>query len=81
MKYNIYSIRDKKVGFGFPHVDQSDTSAIRGFAYAVNQEGLMNYSPDDFELYRIGVFDTDKGTVVSVDIPELIVSASSVIGD
>lgn len=81
MIYPIYCVRDNKVGFQ-PQmlVEQNDASAMRGFKYAVNAEGLMNYSPSDFDLYKIGEFDTEKGSLVPC-IPVNICSGSSVIGD
>lgn len=73
MKYPVYSYRDRLVGFGTPVLDQSDASAIRGFAYAVsNREGIMNFSPADYELYKCGEFDTDTGRLIPKDIPELV---------
>lgn len=79
MKYAIYSYRDVKAGFGSPMCDISDETAIRGFSYAVNnRDGIMNFSPKDFDLYKIGTFDTVKGVITPLEIPELIVSATSV---
>ena len=78
MKYGIYSIRDSKTGFYPPMTDQSDQSAIRNFSYAVNNEGVMNYSPKDFDLYRLGEFDTEDGTIESLKVPEFMVSGTSV---
>lgn len=78
MKYPIYCIRDVKVGFQ-PQllIEQNDATAVRGFSYAINNEGLMNYSPKDYELYKVGEFDTEKGKLDSI-IPENICSGSSV---
>lgn len=80
MIYPVYCIRDSKVDFMAPTVDHSDSSAVRNFAYAINSDGIMNYSPNDFDLYRIGSFDSEKGLLESC-IPELIVSGISVFGD
>lgn len=82
MKYPVYCIRDQKVGFQ-PQllVEQSDASAIRGFSYAVNShDGLMNYSPTDFDLFRIGEFDTETGEFISI-MPNNICSGISIYGD
>ena len=80
MKYPIYSYRDRLVGFGQPVLDTNDNAAIRGFAYAVSaKDGIMNFSPMDYELYKIGEFDTDKGTIKSFDIPELIITGTNAI--
>lgn len=81
MKYPVYSYRDQKVGFGQPIVDQSDAAAIRGFSFAMNNKnGIMNFSPKDFDLYKIGEFDTIKGVFIPEKVPVLIMSGSSVVG-
>lgn len=81
MKYPVYSIRDQKVGFMAPRVEQSDQTMIRSFAYEINaREGIMNFSPKDFDLYKIGVFETEDGTFAG-HMPELVVNGSSVYGD
>lgn len=81
MKFYIYAIQDKKVGFMQPITDVSDQSAMRNFSYGVNSGGIMNYSPKDFDLYRIGSFDSDKGTIEPCPIPELIVTGVNVFND
>lgn len=81
MKYPIYCIRDQKVGFQ-PQLllEQSDQAAIRGFSYAINgNDGLMNYSPSDFDLFKVGEFDNEKGELIPC-VPENIVSGVSVYG-
>lgn len=80
MKYGIYSVRDNKVGFGAPFVDISDQTAIRGFAFAVNQKvEVMSFAPQDYDLYRVGSFDTEKGEVVPENVPQFIASGTSLI--
>lgn len=82
MKYPIYSYRDNKVGFGNPICDMNDQSAIRGFSYAVNQNnGLMNFSPKDFDLFKLGEFDSSTGVISSLKVPVLVVSGSSVFSE
>lgn len=80
MIYPVYSIKDHKVGYMPPTVDQNDGSAIRNFSYAVNSGGIMNYSPNDFDLFKIGDFDDEKGKMIGI-VPELVVSGSSVFGE
>lgn len=81
MKYPLYSYRDVKVGFMPPQADQSDQSAIRGFSYAINgNNGMMNFAPKDFDLYKVGEFDTETGEVKPC-VPELIVSGVNVFGE
>lgn len=80
MKMPIYSVRDVKVGFMAPYADQSEASAVRGFSYAINgNNGLMNFSPKDFDLYEVGLFDTDTGTIESC-IPVIVVTGTGVFG-
>lgn len=80
MKYPMYCYRDQKVGFMPPQADQNDNTAIRGFAYAINsRDGLMNFSPKDYDLYKVGEFDTETGQLTPCT-PALVVSGSSVYG-
>lgn len=81
MTYGIYSVRDNKVGFGAPFVDMSNQTAIRGFAFAVNQKSeVMSFAPEDYDLYRVGSFDTEKGEVEHC-MPEFLVSGVSMMKD
>lgn len=80
MKYPMFCVRDNKVGFQVPFCDQNELAAVRGFAFSINgNDGIMNFSPADYDLYKIGEFDTEKGTIES-DIPTLVVSGTSVFG-
>lgn len=80
MKYPMYSYKDKKVGFMPPVCDQSDQTAVRRFTYDVNEGSpYMKQFPDDYELYKIGVFDTDNGKI-SVQTPEFVIDGNNVYG-
>lgn len=82
MVYAIYSIRDKYTGFMSPMVDQSDDAAKRNFAYAINNNpGVMNFSPADFDLYKIGTFDSMKGIIDSIGVAEFICNGSEVFNE
>lgn len=66
MKLGLYSIKDAKTGFMTPVLEQNDASALRNFAYAVNQPGnIMGVYPNDFALFYIAEFDTDKALCFS----------------
>ena len=81
MKYPLYSYRDNKVGFMPPQAEQNEASAVRGFSYAVNgNSGMMNFAPGDFDLFCVGEFDSDKGTVKAIT-PYLVCSGSSVFNE
>lgn len=72
----LYSIRDSKVSFGVPFLEQSDAAARRGFSFAFhNQNSVVGFSPSDFSLYRIGTFDDVSAKLESIT-PVFICSAS-----
>ena len=80
MKYPVYSIRDVKVGFMAPRVEQSDQTMIRAFSYELNaRDGIMNFAPKDFDLYKIAEFEQESGSLISCT-PTLIVNGQSVYG-
>lgn len=80
MKYPIVSIRDVKVGFMSPQAEQSEQTAIRGFSYAMNHgDGIMSFSPKDFDLYKIADFDTETGKIEPIT-PTVLVSGVNVYG-
>lgn len=62
-----------------PQCDQNDQTAIRGFAYAINNNNVMNFSPKDYDLYKVGEFDVDKGVINALKVPVLIASGVNVI--
>lgn len=76
---SIYCIRDAKVGFLTPIVDENDASALRNFSYGVNKaDNVMGFAPGDFQLYKIGSFDDETGKIVSSELLELIADGLSV---
>lgn len=81
MKYGIYSIRDASAHvFTAPTIDLTDESAIRGFSQAVNNVGsLMNFSPSDFALYRIGTLNVEEGTIDPISPPTMLVSGDRLV--
>ncbi len=78
MKYPIFAMKDRKVGFMTPMVDQNVPSAVRNFKFAVGrQDSIMKVQPDDFSLYQIGEYETDTGVIKPMD-PQFIVDAISI---
>lgn len=62
MIFPMYSIRDIHTGFMSPMVDQNDNSAARNFAHAIiASDGVMHTHPSDFDLFKIGSFDSENG--------------------
>ena len=82
MKYSIYSIRDKHMGFTQPLLYMNDQLSIRGFANSVNNAPVgsdLGFAPGDFDLYKLGTFDTDSG-LFDCGIPEFMISGTAVVG-
>lgn len=80
MNLNIYSIRDNKTGFMAPQLDKNHDAAKRNFKLSlatVSPESIMGFAPEDFDLYYIGTFDTDSGTISPTTVPELVSSGGS----
>lgn len=68
MIYNVYSIRDSLTGFLSITLDQNDASAMRNFRHAMtNTSSLMHTHPKDYDLYRLGTFDTETGVISDID--------------
>lgn len=82
MLYYVYSVRDRLDGFGRPFVHPSDALAKRDFAAAVHGDRVSSalaFSPADFDLYRLGKFDTDSGLITMDDLPEFICKGSDMV--
>ena len=81
MTMKMYSVRDLATNqFNQPFCELADDSAIRGFSYQINNNGIMGFKPCDFQLFQIGEFDLEKGDVVSI-LPVLICRGEEVYAD
>lgn len=69
MKKILCCVEDRKAEqFGPVLGYANDADAIRSFVDAVNtprDDSMVYLHPDDFDIIRIGVYDTDDGIVVS----------------
>lgn len=73
MLNSVYCIRDNRVGFLSPMVDQNDATAMRNFEHALsNLQTVLGTHPEDFDLYKIAVFDTESGRIEPLEVPEFI---------
>lgn len=78
----LYSVFDFKTAvFGRPFTDQSDNSAIRNFADAVNDSSnpnnLWHKHPEDFSLFLVGDFDDENGELIPIH-PKNLITASAI---
>jgi len=71
MEQNVYSVFDFKARqYAAPFFMLNDGQAIRAFGDAVNDKTTtLNKHPEDYALYRIGVFDTSIGKLIAVVEP------------
>lgn len=69
---NMYSIRDIKAGVFFqPFFASHDIVAIRMFRAALNsKKSLIRDYPEDFALYRIGIWNEKNGKVMQDELAE-----------
>jgi hypothetical protein len=79
MKLKAFSIRDQKAEiFNTPYFNKTMGEAERNFAQAVNDsKTMLNKYPEDFDLYYLGEYDDQKGTVAWEETPKHIAKAVS----
>ena len=66
MIYGVYSIKDLKSGYLPPTYDINDLCAKRNFEHAcLNTDSLFFSHPSDYQLFKVGTFDTDTGAFVT----------------
>lgn len=66
-KYNIYSIKDVKMGFMTPIYQKNDAVAIRDLSNVVNDKtnkSFISENYEDVELYKLGEFDEETGEII-----------------
>lgn len=77
MIFGIYAIKDAKSSFMPCTVDTNDATAIRNFENAVRQPGsLLASHPNDFSLFKLGIYDDSDGSLDPVDPPKLLCDAA-----
>lgn len=82
MKFELYSYRDQLNGFGPLVLESNERTAIRGFSMAINNgNGMMGFSPKDYDLCYVGKFDIEKGIIEPEAVPKIIVNGFSVFNE
>lgn len=77
MKVGVYSMRDAVSGnFQNPTFEINDAAAARNFKFSVNNNDFIGFNAADFDLFKIGVFDTQTGVLESQD-PVTVLSGVS----
>ena len=80
MILSVYAVYDKLTGFMLPVFKSNDAQAIRDFGYDINSEemNIINVNPTDFNLQKIGTYDTNTGVIEPTKI-EIIADAGQFI--
>lgn len=77
MTYGVYAMRDTKTGFLSPTLEANDEAACRNFVHAVwNSDGILHSFCSDFDLFRLGQFDTDSGSITPNPVPVHVMAGS-----
>lgn len=81
MIVNLYSMRDLKSNFMAPNISTNDAVAMRNFESAIEQshDALFTHR-SDFQLFRVGSFDTDRGLLIPEELPVLVCEGKDVVG-
>lgn len=70
MVYELYVIYDKKAGmYSNPQIELNQECAIRRFHFILQQSASQGIEPTDCELYKIGTFNSIKGTIKALQKP------------
>lgn len=72
MKMPLYSIRDVLNGYSVPMVDVNDNTAIRNFKFSLSGDPVLGANASDYELYRLGEYDTATAKYFPEDNPILL---------
>lgn len=78
MEYELYVIYDAATNkYGIPMAQTNDAEAMRSFAHeAMKPESIWHSHPQDFVLYKTGIYDIAYGTIQSFSTPERVCCAS-----
>lgn len=81
MKIKCYAVLDHKLSeFHLAVFDIKDQGAIRQFTDAVlDKQTKWNKHPEDYSLWKIGEFDTEKGELKGC-IQQNLINATAILG-
>lgn len=78
----MFTIRDVKASeYKTPFFALNHAEANRSFVrIALDPQTMVNQFPEDFELFYLGMYDTETARVKMLEHPEFIMSAIQAIG-
>lgn len=73
---NVYAVYDLLgESYGQPYFTANDKTAVRMFSDACKDpETPVGRHPQDFALFRIGVWNSDSGSLAGTDVPVPVVT-------
>lgn len=79
----ILAVKDRALdAYNYPFTQTTVAQAVRGFTDEVNSDpersGVAKH-PDDYDLYVIGHYNDQTGTIIPLDAPELVVRGKDLI--
>lgn len=78
MIHQIYALKDNLANvFMQPQLFQNENVALRNFSEIINSTGIFKNNPGDFELWKLGEFDDQKGIIIPE--PEKMATGLSVV--
>lgn len=81
MEMKMFSIRDAKAEcFNQPFFSKTHGEAERNFIQlAKDQKSFVSQFPDDYDLYFVGTYDDQTGTLRPLDTPQHVAKAVNVL--
>lgn len=80
----LFVIKDRAVdSYNMPFAQGSSAEAVRNFKDQVNDDPKTNSiakHPDDYDLYLIGTYDPDTGTINPEQHPQLVARGKDLVG-
>lgn len=78
MIVGIYAMRDELTGFLTPTFEQNDKVAMRNFEFALTRKDTLLFArAKDFDLFKVGLFDSDNAKITEINPPTLLLQGVS----
>ncbi|AZL82898.1 nonstructural protein [Apis mellifera associated microvirus 21] len=83
MQLKMFVVRDSKSNiFGIPQYAHTHAEAERHFTLqAKKSDNPVGQFPEDHDLYYVGTYDTDLGTITAVESPQHVAKAITALGN
>jgi len=78
LKQGIFAIKDSAAGtYSNPFIQRTRAEALRSFTHtAKDAQGRIAKSPGDYDLFLLGFYDEETGSIETTQAPERIAKAS-----